>query len=156
MSGIQYMSLTADSMSVHRGEWRVYASAVDDLRVIEDSLAWLGGDGSSVSSQKEKSTLGAPMYTVSLTMTTKQSLFSLGRLERDSIEKILDSGLESRIDEDKFLHLRICLGSLTRGKVEVCYDKDRAVAKGKFKLKVYPGQLENEVARGIFEGLVGK
>ena len=150
------MSLTGDSMSVHRGEWRVYASAVDDLRVIEDSLEWLGGEGVSVSSQKEKSTLGAPMYTISTSMTTKQSLFSLGRLQRDSIEEILDSGLESRIDEDKFLHLRICLGALTRGEVEVCYDKDRAIAKGKFKLKVYPGQLANEVARNIFEGLIEK
>tara|TARA_B100000575_G_C23053194_1_gene606267 strand:+ start:503 stop:772 length:270 start_codon:yes stop_codon:yes gene_type:complete len=89
-------------------------------------------------------------------MTTKQSLISLGKLERNSIEEILDSGLESRIDEDRFLHLRICLESLTRGKVEVSYHKDRAVAKGKFKLKVYPGQLENEVARSIFEGLIGK
>ena len=150
------MSLTGDNMSVHRGEWRVYASAVDDLSVIEDSLAWLGGDGASVSLQKEKSTLGAPMYTFFTSMTTKQSLFSLGRLERDSIEEILDLGLESRIDEDKFLHLRICLGALTRGKVEVSYDKDRPVVKGKFKLKVYPGETEYEVARSIFEGLIEK
>ena len=145
-----------EDMSVHRGEWRVHASAVDDIRVIEDSLAWLCGDGVRISTQEEKSTLGAPMYTIFTSMTTKQSLFSLGRLERDSIEEILDSGLESRIDEDKFLHLRICLGALTRGKVEVSYDKDRTVAKGKFKLKVYPGETEYEVARGIFEGLIEK
>ena len=103
-------------MSVHRGEWRVHASAVDDIRVIEDSLAWLCGDGVSISTQKEKSTLGAPMYTISASMTAKQSMFSLGRLERVSIEGILLSGVESRIDEDKFLHLRIDLAALSRGK----------------------------------------
>ena len=108
-----------EDMSVHRGEWRVHASAVDDIRVIEDSLAWLCGDGVSISTQKEKSTLGAPMYTISASMTAKQSMFSLGRLERVSIEEILDSGLESRIDEDKFLHLRIDLAALSMGKGEL-------------------------------------
>ncbi len=143
-----------EDMSVHRGEWRVHASAVDDIRVIEDSLAWLCGDGVRISTQKEKSTLGAPMYTISASMTAKQSMFSLGRLERVSIEGILDSGVESRIDEDKFLHLRIDLAALSRGKGEVTLDKDRMVAKGRFKLEVYPGQSAYEVARSIFEGII--
>ena len=136
-----------EDMSVHRGEWRVHASAVDNIRVIEDSLAWLCGDGVIISTQEEKSTLGAPMYTISAIMTAKQSMFSLGRLERVSIEGILDSGVESRIDEDKFLHL-------SRGKGEVTLDKDTMVAKGRFKLEVYPGQSAYEVARSIFEGLI--
>ncbi len=143
-----------EDMSVHRGEWRVHASAVDDIRVIEDSLAWLCGDGVRISTQEEKSTLGAPMYTISASMTAKQSMFSLGRLERVSIEGILDSGVESRIDEDKFLHLRIDLAALSRGKGEVSLDKYTMVAKGRFKLEVYPGQSAYEVARSIFEGLI--
>ena len=143
-----------EDMSVHRGEWRVHASAVDDIRVIEDSLAWLCGDGVSISTQKEKSTVGATMYTISTSMTAKQSMYSLGRLERVSIEEILDSGVESRIDEDKFLHLRIDLAALSRGKGEVTLDKDTMVAKGRFKLEVYPGQSAYEVARSIFEGLI--
>ncbi len=143
-------------MSVHRGEWRVHASAVDDIRVIEDSLAWLCGDGVSISTQKEKSTLGAPMYTISASMTAKQSMFSLGRLERVSIEEILLSGVESRIDEDKFLHLRIDLAALSRGKGELSLDKDTMVAKGRFKLEVYPGQSAYEVATSIFEDLICK
>ena len=141
-------------MSVHRGEWRVHASAVDDIRVIEDSLAWLCGDGVSISTQKEKSTIGATMYTISTSMTAKQSMYSLGRLERVSIEEILETGVESRIDEDKFLHLRIDLAALSRGKGEVSLDKDKMVAKGRFKLEVYPGQSAHEVAMSIFEGLI--
>ena len=143
-------------MSVHRGEWRVHASAVDDIRVIEDSLTWLCGDGVSVFTQKEKSTLGAPMYTISSSMTAKQSMLSLARLQRQSIEKILESGVDSRIDEDKFLHLRIDLAALSMGKGQVSLDKDTMVAKGRFKLEVYPGQSANEVAKSIFEGLIGK
>ena len=145
-----------EDMSVHRGEWRVHASAVDDIRIIEDSLVWLCGDGVTISTKKEKSTLGAPMYTISANMTPKQTMFSLGRLERDSMEGILDSGLESRIDEDKYLHLRIDLVALSRGKGEVTLDRDTMVAKGRFKLEVYPGQSAYEVARSIFEGLISK
>ena len=94
------------------------------------------------------------MYTISASMTAKQSMFSLGRLERVSIEGILLSGVESRIDEDKFLHLRIDLAALSRGKGEISLDKDTMVAKGRFKLEVYPGQSAYEVARSIFEGLI--
>ena len=143
-------------MSVHRGEWRVHASAVDDIRVIEDSLTWLCGDKVSISTQKEKSTLGAPMYTISSSMTAKQSMFSLGKLQRQSIERILESGVDMRIDEDKFLHLRIDLAALSMGMGRVSLDKDTMVAKGRFKLEVYPGQSANEVAKSIFEGLIGK
>ena len=143
-------------MSVHRGEWRVHASAVDDIRVIEDSLTWLCGDGVSISTQKEKSTLGAPMYTISSSMTAKQSMLSLGKLQRQSIERILESGVDMRIDEDKFLHLRIDLAALSMGEGQVSLDKDKMVAKGRFKLEVYPGQSANEVAKSIFEGLIGK
>ena len=148
------MFRTGEDMSVHRGEWRVHASAVDDIQVIEDSLVWLCGDGVTISTQKEKSTLGAPMYTIYASMTAKQTMFSLGRLEKVSIKGILDSGLESRIDEDKYLHLRIDLAALSRGKGEVTLDKDKMVAKGKFKLEVYPGQPTYGVARSIFEALI--
>ena len=143
-------------MSVHRGEWRVRASAVDDIRVIENSLVWLCGDGVNISTEKEKSSLGAPMYTISASMNAKQSMFSLGKLERVSIEGILNSGVESRIDEDKFLHLRIDLAELSGGKGVVTTDNDTMVAKGRFKLEVYPGQSSYEVATSIFEGLICK
>ena len=148
------MTGTGEDMSVHRGDWRVHASAVDDIRVIEDSLVWLCGNGVSISTQKEKSTLGAPMYTISASMTAKQSIFSLGRLNRDSVEGILDSGLESRIDQDKYLHLRLDLAALSRGNGEITLERDTMIVKGRFKLEVYPGQSAYEVARSIFEGLI--
>ena len=46
------------------------------------------------------------------------------------------------------------LAALSRGKGEVTLDKDTMVAKGRFKLEVYPGQSAYEVARSIFEGLI--
>ena len=150
MSRFQDIFHRGDSMGVHGGEWRVHASAVDDIQVIEDSLAWLSGDITSVSTHKDKSALGAPMFTIISKMTAKQSIFSLGRLQSESVKRILDSGFGSRIDEDKFLHLRIDLDALCRGEGEISVDKNAMVAKGRFKLEVYPRQSVNEVAMGIF------
>ena len=58
-----------EDMSVHRGEWRVHASAVDNIRVIEDSLAWLCGDGVIISTREEKS--------VSYTHLTLPTIYSV-------------------------------------------------------------------------------
>jgi len=143
-------------MGVHGGEWRVHASAVDDIEVIVDALTWLGGDDSEVSTQKEKSTLGAPMNIIIAKMTAKQTIISLGKLRRRSIEEILDSGVDSLIDDDKNLHLRLSLETLSRGGAEMSRTKGEMVAKGKFKLEVYPGQSANQVAVGILEGLIGR
>tara|TARA_B100000686_G_scaffold324363_1_gene379970 strand:- start:826 stop:1257 length:432 start_codon:yes stop_codon:yes gene_type:complete len=143
-------------MGVHGGEWRVHASAVDDIEVIVDALTWLGGDDSEVSTQKEKSTLGAPMNIIIAKMTAKQTIISLGKLRRRSIEEILDSGVDSLIDDDKNLHLRLSLEALSRGGAEMSRTKGEMVAKGKFKLEVYPGQSANQVAVGILEGLIGR
>ena len=90
MSRIEVILRTGNSMGVHGGEWRVHASAVDDIEVIVDALTWLGGDDSEVSTQKEKSTLGAPMNIIIAKMTAKQTIISLGKLRRRSIEEILD------------------------------------------------------------------
>ena len=143
-------------MGVHGGEWRVHASAVDDIEVIVDALTWLGGDDSEVSTQKEKSTLGAPMNIIIAKMSAKQTIISLGKLRRRSIEEILDSGVDSLIDDDKNLHLRLSLETLSRGGAEMSRTKGEMVAKGKFKLEVYPGQSANQVAVGILEGLIGR
>ena len=143
-------------MGVHGGEWRVHASAVDDIEVIVDALTWLGGDDSEVSTQKEKSTLGAPMNIIIAKMTAKQTIISLGKLRRRSIEEILDSGVDSLIDDDKNLHLRLSLETLSRGRAEMSRAKGEMVVKGKFKLEVYPGQSANQVAVGILEGLIGR
>ena len=53
-------------MGLHGGEWRIHASAVDECKVIEDAVSWLSGGSSEIVVHKEKSTLGAPMQTISV------------------------------------------------------------------------------------------
>jgi len=136
-------------MGLHGGEWRIHASAVDDCKVIADALSWLSGGGSEMIAQKENSTLGAPMQTISVKMKGKQARLSLGMLEKESLREILENGLDKRIDDDKFLHIRLSLGRLVQGIGALSGNTDEPVAKGKFKLEVYPGQEPIDVAEKI-------
>jgi RNA binding exosome subunit len=89
-------------------------------------------------------------------MKGKQALLSLGMLEKKSLRIILENGLDERIDDDKFLHIRLSLGRLVQGIGVLSMNKDEPVAKGKFKLEVYPGQEPIDVAEKILGLLIGE
>ncbi|HJM24255.1 MAG TPA: RNA-binding domain-containing protein [Candidatus Thalassarchaeaceae archaeon] len=154
MGRIEVTKTSGEVMGLHGGEWRIHASAVDDSKVISDALSWLSGGESEIICQKEKSALGAPMQTISVKMKSKQAMLSLGRVEMDSLSSILEVGLESRIDDDKFLHIRLDLGRLVQGEGVVSQNSKIPSAKGKFKLEVYPGQEAIDVAEKLIERLV--
>ena len=69
---------------------------------------------------------------------------------------ILENGLDCRVDEGKFLHVRLKLEKLVQGKGGVAQDSHESVAKGKFKLEVYPGQDSIEVAENLLMGLISE
>ena len=151
---IQVSTPSGVVVGLHGGEWRIFASAVDESLVIEDALSWLSGGECEVIVQKEASTLGAPMQTIIVKLGSKQALLSLGMLDKESIRLMLNSGLGSRIDDDKFLHVRLSLAHLVRGRGILAHNSEDPVAKGKFKLEVYPGQIPIDVAENVLEGLI--
>ena len=155
MERIQYTLVARMGMGLHGGEWRIHASAVDECNVIRDALNWLSGGTSEIVALKEKSTLGAPMQTISVKMKGKQALSSLGTLENESLVSILENELDSRVDEDKFLHVRLNLEMLVQGKGIISHNSHESVVKGKFKLEVYPGQDSIEIAENLLIRLIG-
>ena len=96
------------------------------------------------------------MQTISVKMKGKQARLSLGMLEKESLREILENGLDKRIDDDKFLHIRLSLGRLVQGIGALSGNTDEPVAKGKFKLEVYPGQEPIDVAEKILGLLLGE
>jgi len=156
MERIQVTSASGIVMSLHGGEWRIHASAVDDGKVIEDSLNWLSGGKSKIMIHKENSTMGAPMQTISVKMKAKAALSSLEMLEKESLSSMLENGLGSRVDEDKFLHIRLSLGLVVQGRAVISRRKEEPVVKGKFKLEVYPGSESIEVAEDLLIRLIGE
>ena len=138
-------------MTIHGGLWRVHASAVDNITLIADSLGWLCGDKDRVQVQKIKSALGAPMYCLECKMSSKDAKESLRKIDPVSMLELLSVGLQSRIDEDKVLHIKIGLNGLVMGAPSVITDKHYGVVKGNFKLEVYPGQTPIDIAETLIK-----
>ncbi|MBJ17398.1 MAG: hypothetical protein CMB66_04010, partial [Euryarchaeota archaeon] len=67
---------------------------------------------------------------------------------------ILDSDIKKLIDHDKVLHIRIDLEQLVRGDAVIVKDPKNPVAKGRFKLEVYPGQDVTSVATKLIEEIL--
>ena len=156
MERIQVILSSGMGMSLHGGEWRIHASAVDDGKVIEDALSWLSGSLSDILVHKENSTLGAPMKTISVKMKGKQAELSLKKMEEESLDFLIENGVGNRVDKDKFLHIRLRLDRLVQGRAVVSKNSDEPVAKGKFKLEVYPGQEAIVVAEDFLMRLIGE
>ncbi len=142
-------------MGLHGGSWRIHASAVDDIDLIAEALAWLSGDDSVIDVEKGKSALGAPQATLIASLSKKGALKSLGRLSVDSLENLLEEGLDSRIDDEKVLHLRISISDLVRGEAVLCDGNDGPVAKGRFKIEGYPGDDIVVLATDMMTELTG-
>ena len=61
------------------------------------------------------------------------------------------SELDTRLDENNVIHLRLNLESVIRQRVELISSTDRdPVIKVRIKLAVYPGQEVDEIAADIF------
>ena len=55
-------------MSLHRGVWEVYASALDNVELITDSLKWLSGENSQIDIKKETSVFGSLQTIITLSL----------------------------------------------------------------------------------------
>ena len=141
---------------MHGGLWRVHASAVDDITLITDSLGWLCGDRDGVEVQRIKSALGAPMYCIECKMSSKVAKESLCKIDSDSLLALLSEGLQSRIDEDKVLHIRVGLEGLVMVTPFVIRSRNYGVVKGNFKLEVYPGQNPHDIAVNLIKDVAIK
>ena len=116
--------------------WRVHASAVDDVGLLEQSLQWLVGDDCELTVESGKSSHGSHQTTIEA--TTKRKKFALGALARlgeGALRTLLEEGVTRRIDDEKVMHVRIRLSDLVRGEVSIVSDDDSvATAKGQFKI----------------------
>ncbi len=134
-------------MGLHSATWRVHASAVDDLGLLEESLRWLAGDYCEMTVERDKSWHGSEQIVLETTTKRKKAaLKALSRLGDGVLKGLLDEGVSKRIDDEKNMHIRIRLSDLVRGEVVlVSGDKSVAAAKGQFKIEAYPGSEPSDV-----------
>ena len=97
-------------MGLHSARWRVHASAVDDVALIQESLVWLTGDSCEIILEKGKSWHGSEQTIIEASVSgRKASMKALSNLGKDSLQQLMESGVSSRLDSDKILHVRISL-----------------------------------------------
>ena len=134
-------------MGLHSATWRIHASAVDDLGLLEESLHWLAGDHCELTVEKDKSWHGSEQTVLETTTKKKKgALKALARLGDEVLKGLLDEGVSKRIDDEKNMHIRIRLSNLVRGEIVlISEDNSVATAKGQFKIEAYPGSEPSDV-----------
>ena len=140
-SRIQGRVTRAETMGLHSATWRIHASAVDDLALLEGSLRWLAGENCEMAVERGKSWHGSEQTILEATTKRKKdALQALARLGDEALVGLLKEGVSKRIDDEKVMHIRIGLSRLVRGEVALVTEDDAvATAKGQFKIEAYPG-----------------
>ena len=134
-------------MGLHSATWRIHASAVDDLDLLEESLRWLAGDLCELTVGRDKSWHGSEQTVLETTTNRKKvALEALARLGDEVLKGLLNEGISKRIDDEKNMHIRIRLSNLVRGEIVlISEDSSVATAKGQFKIESYPGSEPSDV-----------
>ena len=143
-------------MSLHGVTWRVNASALDNMDLLEDSLRWISGDKSTINRSKDKSFHGSEQYSiVAQTQKRKEAIESLKKLGEKVLTDILEEGINKRIDDSKNLHIRLELSKLVAGEIFLANKKTiSSTVKGKFKIESYPGEETSEVITKLIENIL--
>jgi RNA binding exosome subunit len=143
-------------MSLHGVTWRVNASALDNMDLLEDSLRWISGGKSTINRSKDKSFHGSEQYSiVAKTQKRKEAIESLKKLGEKVLTDILEEGINKRIDDSKNLHIRLELSKLVAGEIFLANKKTiSSTVKGKFKIESYPGEETSEVITKLIENIL--
>ena len=138
-------------MGLHYVNWMSTCSGLEDENIHIEALNWLVGDSEITKSEQTTSYSGSKIHLISANVKNKgKATKSISRLGTDALNKILME-LDSRLDEDNCIHVRLDLLALLGGKVVVTIPGRHQTVKGKFKLEVYPGKSPMEVATTTIE-----
>jgi RNA binding exosome subunit len=142
---------TAVYMGVHHVSWLSTASGLEDEYIHAAALAWLVGDEDVIEIERMDSYHGSPIHLIKAELKRRgpatKSLSHLGAEVLESIKQELDT----RMDENNVIHIRLDLLDLLAGKVSLTKPGDRPTVKGKAKLEVYPGNNPIDVANTTLE-----
>ena len=126
-------------MAIHHISCRATASGIDNLSSITGAMAWLCGDDELLSIDRTTSYHGSTINLITAHISKNRDIKSfVDRLKQSDLLK-LSQNLSDRIDENKILHFRICLDSLTSGVISLA-EADGKTVKCSIKIEVYPGQ----------------
>lgn len=136
-------------LPIHSLQWRTVASAVDEVEVFNQGLAWLTGNSESVVVEKTTSFFGSPLHLVSARLDRRgDARKAVARLGEETLTRIMNS-IEERLDDENCIHLRLRLDALLAAKIELAEAGEDRCLKGRIKLRVYPGDVVATVAHKL-------
>tara|TARA_B100000965_G_scaffold77194_1_gene61304 strand:+ start:558 stop:947 length:390 start_codon:yes stop_codon:yes gene_type:complete len=120
---------------------------MDDPEIIQSAMKQLSAVNSEVNWEKSKSYHGSPQTILEMRINNKKNAKqSLELLGKSLLNQLVENGIESQIDDDKNLHIRLSLSSLVAGKLRLAEGSEwTSAVKGKYKIESYPGQDPSEV-----------
>ena len=134
-------------MGLHHITWRATASAVANVEVVAQAMAWLIGDVDDVELDQSTSYHGPELTMIKAWTSNKRlALRSFARLGEGNI-RMLAEQFHERMDEQRVLHFRLSLDSVIRGQPELAVATDAGTVKGQAKFEVYSGLSEDEQLR---------
>ena len=127
-------------MAAHWLSLRTTVSAVENLDVICDSIAWLSGDADSINVDKTKSHHGSDIYSVTCKLTKNKSIQCvLDNLGNEIRADLVADPLE-RLDSNDCLHFRVSKASLIAGKPKISPPGSSSSVKFSIKIKKFGDQ----------------
>ncbi len=133
-------------MGVHHVSWQSTASGLEDEYIHAAALSWLVGSDDAVEIERMNSYHGSAIHVVNAVLNKRgQATKSLARLGVDVLNS-LKSELDTRMDVENVIHIRLDLLDLLAGKLTLTVPGERATVKGRAKLEVYPGDKPVDVA----------
>ena len=97
-------------MGAHSVEWTIISSAVDDVDMIALALESVLPEGVEIEYENVKSHHGARQTMLRSRLNRKKDIRgSMSLVQKGLWDSILKMGIESRMDDSKFLHARLDL-----------------------------------------------
>ena len=129
-------------MGAHSLEWTIISSAVDDVDMMALAMESVLPEGVEIEWENVKSHHGARQTMLRSRLNRKKDIRgSMSMVQKDLWNSILKMGVESRIDESKFLHARLNLQKFVAGEhVLASKGRSRHSVKLRIKIECYPGQ----------------
>ncbi len=138
-------------MGLHHVSWQSTASGLEDEYIHAAALAWLVGDDEAVEIERTNSYHGSVIHVIRAELKRRsQATKSLARLGVETLNS-LKNQLETRMDENNVIHVRLDLLDLLAGRIKLTLPGERPTLKGRAKLEVYPGEVASEVALQTLE-----
>ena len=146
------VSTTPRYVPIHGLRYDLHVTAIDDLGLVHSALEWLAGPEGDVVSTNDSTHHGGRQTRIRVVFDrpgpARRALARLG----PALLEVLGRDAHNRIDEEKRVHFRLDLAKLVCG--QVALGAEGPVIKGRFKLRVQPGEEPEAVAdRLIFDAV---